>query len=836
MAGITLAESVGVGSAAAYGVALLLPVVAFAFLAVLAARRSARERVLQGLIIVVALAFGYARHQAAVRLPPDHIVHLVADEPVLTRLVGHIVTQPTTTPAEKRNPFLPFDPPPRTRFVLAAGELRTTDPPVSVSGFIRVSVEAEGVKAAMGDAVVVTGKLYRPRGPRNPGETDWAHWNRSQNIHAGLSVDGAVHVRRIDEGGSTVRSLIGALRAKAQSLLFEPFTQIESDRPLRLLDAMVLGHRSAAGRQLNEAFRRTGTSHFLAVSGFHVGVLVGAVWLLVRWVFRRSARHTAVTTIVVVLLYALIAEQNAPILRAATMAVLACVARLCGRPLLSLNWLALAALCVLAYNPLQLFRPGFQLSFVLVFALFMIVPPVYRWVIFRNRADDVPADADTWRGLFVRWGWRWFAGLAIANLCLWMNSIPLKLHHFGYLGPWSPVQSLIILPMVVATVVLGFLTVVTGSVLPPLGVLFGAMLRASTDLLLWVVDRLALLPGTFIETRRLPAGVVVLTYSAILLFLWHIFTRKTLAHDPNKRKRIARRGILLSVCGAVVGFVWLGWLIAPSAGVGRDYAVHVLSVGSGSATLFTTPDRRAALFDTGTIHNFDVGETVVRAARTLGVRKLDLVTISHANFDHYSGAATLLQHVPAERLLFNPYFETAAAQNPAVQQFLGLLPAGSPPRAVLRCGDHLTLGEASIEVLWPPGGLDVSWQPNDRSLVLRIRANGASVMIPGDIERPAIRQLLDLHQTGHIDLLSDVLIAPHHGAVLPGDTAAFYEAVSPKAVVVSTSRERPNLTTMVRETLGENVRLISTHDAGAVTIHITPAGQIEVETRFASKP
>ncbi|MFQ5807837.1 MAG: ComEC/Rec2 family competence protein, partial [Phycisphaerae bacterium] len=423
-------------------------------------------------------------------------------------------------------------------------------------------------------------------------------------------------------------------------------------------------------------------------------------------------------------------------------------------------------------------------------------------------------------------------------------SLPLVLFHFSRFAPWGALQSVVVSPLVIVTIIVGFFTLIAQAVLPPVGAGLGFLLRGATDLLLWAVQRLSQLPGTLREVQPPPPAVLVIaTYALfLLLVVWlsRVWRTRPQVEDVAKGARHARwlggrarRGLLLS---GAIPFLWLLWLVQAPADTGRDYAIHVLSVGSGSATLITTPDRRAASFDTGTTHNFDAGETAVRAARALGLRRLDALVISHANFDHYSGAATLLQELPTERLLFNPYFETSAADSSAVRQLLDSLASASPPRSTLRSGDGFMLGAASIEVLWPPDDLDESWRPNDRSLVLRIRVKGRSVMVTGDIERAAIRELLDLHEAGQIDLSSDVLIAPHHGAVLPADTAAFYEAVAPQVIISSTARERPKLTALVRETLGETVRLLSTHGAGAVTVRLSPEGQIKVETPFAAQP
>jgi competence protein ComEC len=303
-------------------------------------------------------------------------------------------------------------------------------------------------------------------------------------------------------------------------------------------------------------------------------------------------------------------------------------------------------------------------------------------------------------------------------------------------------------------------------------------------------------------------------------------------NGPRERGSKLKRDWVLA---GIVPCLWLGWVFWPPANAGHACVVHVLSVGSGSAVLVTTPEQHALLYDVGTIHNFDAGETAVQAARALGVRRLDALVLSHANFD-YSGTPTILNTLPTGRLLFSPYFEPAATDSPAVGQLLDLLPAASPPRSTLSAGDRFTLGAATIEVLWPAKGLDERWECNDRSVVLRLEANGRSVLLPGDIERDALRALLERHESGRIDLRSDVLIAPHHGAVVPRDTTAFYAAVAPRVVVCSTSHERAKLLEMLRETLGQNVRLISTHDAGAITIRTTRAGKIEIETPFAPRP
>ena len=842
IAGISVSELGGCMPGWAHTLIWRATLAALALPLVLAVRQRERPAAMRAVLLLAALGLGLSRHQAVVRLPSHHVAHLATDEGVVTRIAGQIVTEPTTVPAEKRNPYLPFAPPAHVRFVLAAEELRATNRPGPITGYVRVSVEAERLAVRLGERVVVTGRLYRPRGARNPGETDWASLYRLQSIYAGLAAEGPEYVERCAGGRVGTLALVARLRAWTRGLLFSPHADLDADRTMRLLDAMVLGQRSAADRALNEVFLRTGAIHFLSVSGFHVGVLAGAAWLLVRRLLRGGRRAAAVVTLLAIVSYAVIAEPNAPILRAAIMGGLLCLAQLAGRPFCGLNWLALSALCILMCNPLELFRAGFQLSFAQVLALLTLVPGIYRALVQRAADGDVPRDADSLAELVARRLWRWLVGLTVVCACAWAVSLPLVLFHFGRFAPLGALQSVVVSPLVAMTIVLAFVALLLGWV-PAVGPLLAVVLRATTDLLLRAVELLAQLPGTLIETQRPPAAFVLLVYAGLLWLLW---TRRHGARPAAAPHAGATGPGPAAVTAGVrhprrwpgtpvgIGLVGLGvacWVL-PDLSRPADPALHVLAVGSGACALLTTA-QGALLLDVGTSHNADAGETAVQAARALGADRLAALVLSHANFDHYSGAATVLNRLPTGRLVVNPYFAQAAAESPAVRQLLDTVPDALLPAAVWRAGDRFELGGVAIDVLWPPAGLDESWRPNDRSLVLRVAAAGRRIIIPGDIEGRALRSLVAAHEGGAIDLSADVLIAPHHGAVVPGATQAFYRAVAPRVVISSTGRDRPELRTLIRAAVGADVRLLSTDAVGAVTVRMAPPGALAVETPFA---
>jgi competence protein ComEC len=839
MGGIALSEYLGpLAGPPLWWPALLPPVL---LVAALVARRRwpAHPALVPGLLLAAALAVGLLRHQAVVAVPDNHVSRLVSSDRTLTRLEAEVVTAPVVQPTPRRNPFIPFNPGAQSRFVVAARALRTTDPPTPLCGRMHVTVKNGRHTLQLGQRVVLTGWLHGARGPRNPGEPDWARWQRLQGIAAGLTVEGPEHVQPVAFSTAAHRRLVAALRNAARVLLLEPYAEWGSEAGGRLLETMVLGQRGAADREINEAFLRAGGLHFLAVSGFHVGVLAGMAWWLARRLTRRPG-PAALVVLAVILVYAVVAEPRAPVLRATVAGVLVALALLSRRPTSGLNVLACAALFILALEPRELFRPGFQLSFVQVFGLLTVVPLVRRALTRRPTPGTPAPEAHTYARLAlwrVRRGLLW---LAVVCVVAWAWSLPLVALHFQRVSAWGWVGTFLLSVPVMLAIWFSFATVLAGLAFPPAAPLLAALTAGLTDLLFWIVRWFERLPGALLELSAPPGWLVLLFYAACLVVLTHQrataqaarrYRHAALAVAWTQRRRV-RQWLLRGLAGGLYG-ACLAWALLPIGRPAARCALHVLAVGNGSTMLLETPAGQAACLDIGTDRNLDAGVLAARALRALGLRKLEAVAVSHADFDHYSGLPTLLEHVRVGRIWTSPYFGTTDDASPALRQLLTLLPAGRVPDQ-LTAGDWVALGTVRIEVLWPPAGLDpLAWRPNDRSLVLRLHYGGRTVLLPGDIEAAAIRALLARQADGQVQLAADVLVAPHHGSFLARDTAALLAAVNPEIIIVSAAEARPKFTAAVAQTLGPGCPVLNTAERGAVSVVLGQDGTLRLETPFA---
>lgn len=805
MVGIVAAEAAARHIAPTWAPAVGLIAIGAALLAV------RRKRVAQAVgLLFVAGAAGWLNLLSVTTLPANHVAHLTGGGPRLTRVVGLVCSQPVTRPPQLRNPFTFERIEPRTTFVLQAMELRTTGAAQPLSGRIRIHINGPPVAIRLGDDVELTCWLYGLRGARNPGETDWRRSGRLEQIYAGATTDS--QNLRVTPGRSVLRGWVARARAAFAALLLEPYGGADA-AGADLLQAMVLGQRSIVPPEVNEAFLRVGAIHVLSVGGFHIALLSSAIWGLLRWIPRVPERAAALASLAATLAYALLAEPNAPVARAALMAALLFSAQLLRRPVNVWNWLACSALLILTVAPLELFRPGFQLSFVQVAAIVGVAAPLYRAVAFGGNLDAQRRDAATWTQWIWRQAWRGVLALAITSLVAWLVSAPLVIWHFGKISLWAPLLTIVVTPLLVLVTLLAFGVLGAALIATPLAAALGAALSWLTGTMMVCVNALALFSGPPLECPiRWAIPLFALGCGALTLALWPCW--------PPLRGWLARLGVAAaSVAIGVAG------LIAEAPQRSTDaLQVHMLDVGAGSAALLITPERKALMIDLGTIANYDVGQLARRALVELGLRRLESLAVSHDDFDHFSGLPTLAGAIPIAAIRVPPLVAT-----PAATALANALRQSQLTPITITAGQSFALGEVRIDALWPPAELGAEWSDNDRSLVLRVSHGARSVLFPGDIEGPAMAELLRLFERGLVELRSDVLIAPHHGSVRPAESGAFLAAVAPVVVVASSGEPRPGLSALISERLGPGTRLFVTHQHGAIEVAIRD-GAIRVQT------
>jgi competence protein ComEC len=321
--------------------------------------------------------------------------------------------------------------------------------------------------------------------------------------------------------------------------------------------------------------------------------------------------------------------------------------------------------------------------------------------------------------------------------------------------------------------------------------------------LLWIVSTTANGPLGSVPVVGPPPWWMVGFYVAIGAVL--------ITHRRELWGRIALRGLAAwSVLGLGVG------LLPPGRPAGLT--ATFLSVGHGVAVLVETPNGRSLVYDAGQLQDAGRAEQIVESALwSSGRTGVDALVMSHADVDHFNAVPGLADEGLLRTVLLHPTFLDFRQE--AVRIVCDRCAAQGVPIRFLWGGDRVRLDpEVEIEVLHPDSATRQGTD-NANSLTLRIRYAGRSILLTGDLEGAGLGLFLARRREP-----VDVLLAPHHGAQA-SNTPELAAWAAPSIVVASTGYD--GVEDRLRSRYGDQTLLRSTRDRGAVTVHITPEGELE---------
>ncbi len=698
--------------------------------------------------------------------------------------------------------FVPMEP--RESFELRVLRVRTDAGWRESSGRLRVFGGEFETRA--GDLVRVLGLHSPTRRAMNAGEGDRMSWAAMRRDAGTLSVSSSELVHPHESTAPSLDRLFLSSRAwlrdRARAVLDGP----DGDGGT-LLRAVTLGVHDPDRGHVRDAFTRVGLAHLMAISGFHLALLVGLVLLAMRlsgdW-----GRFEAIVIVALVLGYLVITPARPPIVRAGLVVLAIVVSESRGRRYDRLSVLGWVGVALLLFRPMDLFTLGFQLSLGLTGALLWLAGRVDRRLgPTRIRGLIERPDPRLWPAI-VRGGLAKVRSAFVVTLVCWLVAVPIVIYHTGLVSPMAIVTTIIVTPVIVLILALGFAGVVVGLVVPTLGGYIASVGASVGDALVWSVEMVDTLP---LSSIRLPTISLAWAIVGVLIAIaW-------LRLGGTRRRTLAAFTI-----GALV---WLGAEVR-SARLDRGVRLRVdaLSVGDGTCYLLRSGGE-AMLWDCGSSRVAFGERELGRIVRALGAWHVRTVVITHPNLDHYNALIDAIEPLGVRRVIVGDAFLDRARRRSAGGEAFVLAELAREGVTVrtIRAGQTLELGEVTLELISP--GSD--WSPssvNSSSLVARVRAPTARgerrVLLTGDIEREAMVRLLESGE----DLRANVLELPHHGSHHPTGEV-FLERVNPAIVVQSTGPSR--LLDERWERARQGRRWLVTARDGAISLVIYTDGRIE---------
>ena len=445
-----------------------------------------------------------------------------------------------------------------------------------------------------------------------------------------------------------------ALKGYALETIYRIFPDPEAS----LLAGILLGVDNGLPKDLQQAFKDTGTAHIIAISGFNIAIIAELFLAIFGRAFGK--RRGAVFAGLGIIFYTLLVGADAAVVRAAVMGVTALFARHFGRQQDGLNTLFGVGALMALFNPYYLQDVGFQLSFFATLGLILYAQPLEAFttrLLTQYAIRNTGTQVDTYTGTqtdaqslipnsqFVPRASSLITNFFLLTLAAQVTTLPIMAYHFNRLSLVSFIANPFILPAQPAVMILGGLADILGMIFRPLGQLAAFIAWPFVTYTIRVVDFFAGLPGAAISVD-FPFWGVLLWFVALLGLTVGWIPLKEFFVSLKTRLPKIPVWAALAVLTLLAILVWRAVLSLP------DGKLHItfLDVGTSDAILIQTPNGDNVLINGG--------ESLSQLSSQLGQRlplfnrKLDWLIIASTQEQQVNALPRLMERYPPAQVLW----------------------------------------------------------------------------------------------------------------------------------------------------------------------------------------
>ncbi|MBV6519420.1 MAG: DNA internalization-related competence protein ComEC/Rec2 [Candidatus Brocadia sp.] len=750
-------------------------------------------------------------------LPANHLEHVLSTHKSLHRIAGTIINPPILWDENILNKHvhlmkseqIPKRSGYKVPFTIRVEAIEAAAGWKEISGIMKVNLYPskeeiiEGghnvsvlKKLKYGQRLVLFGYAFLPKSPSNPCEFDYKSYLQRQmpSVRGFMTITSTENIKMEERDCSNgIYRFIYAVYNRLNNAIYTH--TFSNSAPL--ISSMLLGNRADLSGEVIDNFMKTGIIHFIAVSGFNVGIVVLTVAVPLRFL---GFNQTLATMIILgtVIFYAFLTGLNPPVLRASIMATVFFGSFLVRRQWDITSGIFTAIFVILVRNPTDLFNIGFQLSVLatvgIVYGSVRIEEALFKRVLV---VEKLQVKAERGRLFFLK---KYLRKSFCISLAAWLATLPVTAYYFHLFTPFVAVINILVFPLFWIIIICGIVLLTLGTVCLPLASV-SAWLASNTNLVLEsLVSNLVSLPCSyFYVCGPSPTEMAVYYLLAILL--------------------LYRKYVPIS-CAQIILFCLLSAHVLILPGLrkfsSRTLTITCLDVGHGCAIFIQFPNGKNILYDAGSWQNYDVGRYIIAPFLwSQHVKKIDLVILSHEHEDHVNGLSSLIERFQIKSV-FSSRHSFASRKG---QKILSSLKRDRICAASLSDGEVLKGFEpATIKIFNPLPFASAVTEINDNSCVLKIEYLGYSVLFCADIKEQGIGLLLSKAS----EIKSDIIQVPHHGSSIR-DLEMFICVVQPKYAFINSNHD-----SVAVETLNilkkHGVRVLQTHLEGAITLSIDERG------------
>lgn len=538
------------------------------------------------------------------------------------------------------------------------------------------------------------------------------------------------------ESGYSGRRLISKIAYNLKLEIEKIIDKYVDSKSSPIMKGVLFGDMSSIGQDDIELYKKCGIIHIFAVSGANIWLVYFIISTALFFLKKQGALKTYII-IAVLGLYTIMTGASSSIVRAFIMASVLLMGKTMKRKSDPLTSLALAALLILIFNPFEILSKGFQLSFISVASIILLLPKLKKIKLpFEGKIKE----------------------LLITAAAVQIGILPVTMYYFNSLSVLSIFLNVIIIPFITLFTVMGIILCFISVISIDLAAFMGYLINILGRGILSIINFAGSIP--FLSFNVISPNVLelLLYYTAIIIVF------KVVSVKEKYRRTI----------NCIIPCLFLLCIIIQV--IPGELKICFIDVGQGDSILICTPDRKNILIDGGgkpksLYSSTDIGNDVLKPyLYRSGVNKIDVMVSTHSHDDHLKGLIPVLENFTVDRFVKT---DLCNQDNYKSSDTKALLDAVEVINVL--DGDIIEINKDLRLYVLSPG--EKYQDENDSSIVIKLVYKDFSILFTGDISGYAEEKI------NKDKLKSDILKVPHHGSA-SSLSADFLKAVNPLAAVI----------------------------------------------------
>lgn len=580
---------------------------------------------------------------------------------------------------------------------------------------------AEISKIKIGDTLKVSGMLIEPKTAQNPSQFDYAKYLRLKNTFTVLSVK---EDWRIISGADDFSGKILSKLNDTRNDIMQIHARNIKSPMIEILGGIIFGDDAVnPDSETRETFINSGIFHILAASGMNVTLIFG-IWFFFAKNLRINYKFSIITGILLILFYTCMTGFGPPIIRAAVMLIMILIGKLIDKSTSTMSLLFLVAFLMLIYNPLMIYDIGFQLSFLVTFALIFTAPLLE----FKIKYKPV----------------NYILGSCLIPVIAQIFACPLQMYYFNTFTIYSVFANIAIVPVLSIVSFFGFVSSIIALIKPIAGIVCRASDFILNPLLVYIVN-----VANFFS--NMPYAIIYLKkpliLQIILYFIVVILSICIIRFKLKNKKIIA--GLICLIVLFILTFIPIK---------NNNAEIIFFAVDNADSALVKSPNNSFFIIDSGkpafNNKSSQAKNIIIKYLTDNGIKNIDSYIMTHFDSDHAGGTIDLIKSLNIKHIYIIDSFENTELSKQINEYF-----EANSIKPIIVNGLETIYAKDDFKIIAARPKGDKIVTENQKSIITEIKYGNHNILFMGDGDIESYNSLPESFKNN-----ITILKSGHHGA------------------------------------------------------------------------